>query len=83
MPLAHAKQFDAKRKPNSGELAVLCAVFGYLNSRGQRQPSSSARQLLSMDRLAGANALTRPFAEARVLRGFVFDVFGCLTFEVT
>jgi hypothetical protein len=33
--------------------------------------------------LAGATALTRVLAEARVLLGFGFVLFGCLTFEVT
>jgi hypothetical protein len=33
--------------------------------------------------LAGANAMKWVLAEVRVLRGFEFALFGCLTFEVT
>jgi hypothetical protein len=76
-------QLCAKRSRNSEHLAALCAVFGFHALRGRKKRLHSARQFLQRDSLAGETALTWVLAEARVLLGFVFDVFGCLTFEVT
>jgi hypothetical protein len=83
MPLALAKRFDAKRRLNSEDVAALCAVFGFHAPRCRKKRFLSARWFLQSDPLAGANALTWVLAEVRALLGFVFDVFGCLTFEVT
>jgi hypothetical protein len=83
MPLALVRQLCAKRSLNPGYLAALCAVFGFLSLRGRSSVFILRCSFLKAGRVAGATALTWVLAEARVLRGFEFVLFGCLTFEVT